>query len=380
MKNSYDAIVIGVGAMGSATVFQLARRGLRVLGLDRYDIPNDMGSSHGATRMIRLTIQEDPSYVPLVRRAYQLWHDLENLTGEKLLVTTGSIRAGPEGSQMFEGSRRACEEHHIPHEVLTGPEVNRRYPGYRLPEDTMAVYQADGGFLLSELCIVNHVAAALDLGAEVHGREQVLDWEPTASGVTVRSDHGTYWAKNLVVSSGAWAAKILPQLAQSAVAERQVMAWFQPLRPELFRPGNFPVFGTLAEEGRFYGFPTYGERGGIPGFKVGRTHHLDQQVDPDYLDREIHWEDEQLLRNFTQRYFPDAAGPALSLKTCMFTNSPDEHFILDTLPGFPQVSVATGFSGHGFKYSSVVGEIMADLAQHGETDHDIGLFRLSRFQ
>ena len=239
----------------------------------------------------------------------------------------------------------------------------------------MAVYQAAGGFLLSERCIVNHVAAALDLGGEVHGREQALDWEPTAEGVRVNTDRGTYTAKNLVVCSGAWTSKVLPDLAKSTAVERQVLAWFQPRRPELFRPDTFPVFGVMADEGRFYGFPTYG----IPGFKIGRTHHLDQQVDPDLMDREIHPEDEAILRDFTSQYFPEAAGPALALKTCMFTNSPDEHFILDTLPDFPQVSVAAGFSGHGFKHSSVVGEIMADLAQHGETAHDIGLFRLGRF-
>ncbi len=372
----YDAIVIGVGAMGSAAVYQLARRGVRVLGIERYDIPNEMGSSHGVSRMIRLTIQEDPSYVPLVRRAYELWHELENASGERLLYTTGSIRAGLEGSQMFEGSKEACEAHHIPHQILTGPEVNRRFPGYQLSEDTMAVYQADGGFLLSERCIVNHVAAALELGAEVHGRERVLDWEPTPQGVEVRTDRGAYSAGRLVVCSGAWSAKLVTQLAQSTSVERQVLAWFQPKRPELFRPDVFPVFGVLAEEGRFYGFPTYG----VPGFKIGRTHHREQRTDPDCLDREIHQEDEDLLRDFTAKYFPHAAGPALALKTCMFTNSPDEHFILDRLPDFPQVSVAAGFSGHGFKHSSTVGEIMADLVQHGETPHDIGLFRLDRFQ
>ena len=371
----YDAIVIGVGGMGSATVYQLARRGLRVLGIERYDIPNEMGSSHGVTRMIRLTIQEDPSYVPLVRRAYELWHQLENASGERLLFTTGSIRAGFEGNQMFEGSKKALETHQIPFELLTGPEANRRFPGYQLPEDVLAVYQADGGFLLSERCIVAQVAAALDLGAEVHGRERVLAWEPTTEGVEVRTDRGAYSARKLIVCAGAWAAKLVPQLAESAVPERQVLAWFQPLRPELFRPDTFPVFGIVVEEGRFYGFPSFG----VPGFKVGRTHHLEQQVDPDLVDREIHPEDEEVLRDFTSRYFPQAAGPALALKTCLFTNSPDEHFILDVLPGYPQVSVAAGFSGHGFKYSSVVGEIMADLAQNGETRHDIDLFRVERF-
>ncbi len=372
----YDAIVIGLGGMGSAALYQLARRGLKVLGLERYDIPNDMGSSHGVTRMIRLTVQEHPSYVPLVRRAYTLWRQLENVSGERLLFTTGSLRAGSEGNRMFDGSLEACEAHGIPYEVMTGPEINRRFPGYQLPKEILGVYQPDGGFLLSEQCIVAHVAAALNQGAEAHGREQVLEWTPTAAGVEVRTDRGSYAARKLVVCSGAWTAKLLPQLAESAVPERQVLGWFQPLAPDLFRPRSFPVFGLVVEEGRFYGFPSYG----IPGFKVGRTHHLDQQVDPDHMDRDVHLEDEELLLDFTKRYFPQAAGPVLALKTCLFTNSPDEHFILDVLPEFPQVSVAAGFSGHGFKYCSVVGEIMADLAQHGDTSHDLSMFRLARLQ
>ncbi len=372
----YDAIVIGVGGMGSAAVYHLARQGVRVLGIERYDIPNEMGSSHGVTRMIRLSIQEGPSYVPLVRRAYELWRQLENVAGERLLFTTGSIRAGIESNQMFQGSKEACDAHNIPYEVLTGPETNQRFPGYQLPEEAMAIYQPDGGFLLSERCIVAHVAAALDLGAEVHGRERVLGWEPKGDGMQVRTDRGAYSAHNLIVCSGAWTAKLLPHLVELAKPERQVLAWFQPKRPQLFSPDTFPVFGLVVDEGRFYGFPSFG----IPGFKVGRTHHLEQQVDPDTMDRESHLEDENVLRDFTRRCFPQAAGPTLSLKTCLFTNSPDGHFILDVLPGLPQVSVAAGFSGHGFKYCSVVGEIMADLAQHGDTPHDLSMFRLARFQ
>jgi sarcosine oxidase len=370
----YDAIVIGMGAMGSATAYNLARRGLRVLGIERYDIPNEMGSSHGVSRMIRLQYHEDPSYVPLVRRAYELWHQLELIAGERLLFTTGSVRAGPEGSSMFEGSREACVTHGIPHQIMTGPEVNRQYPGFRLPEDMLAVYQADGGFLLSERCIVAYVFAAMELGAEIHGREQVLGWEPSGDGVEVHTDRDTYRARKMAVCSGSWTSTLVPELAELAVPERQVLAWFQPLRPELFRLGTFPAFGLLVDEGRFYGFPPYG----IPGFKVGRTHHRDQRVDPDQMQREPDSEDEKLLRDFTQRYFPDAAGPTMALKTCLFTNSPDEHFIIDLHPDYPQVAIAAGFSGHGFKFSSVIGEIMADLCQTGQSTHEMGLFRLDR--
>lgn len=371
----FDAIVIGVGGMGSSTVYHLARRGLKVLGLERYDIPNEMGSSHGVTRMIRLAYHEHPSYVPLMQRAYELWHQLENEAGERLLITTGSIRGGTEDSSIFRGSKEACDIHHLPYEVLEGPEINQRFPGYQLPEDVLAVYQADGGFLLSERCIVAYVSGALELGAEVHGREQVLNWEPWGDGIKVQTDKDNYTAESLVICAGSWVYKLVPDLAEYAVPERQVLAWFQPNQPKLFQPQTFPVWGLEMDEGRFYGFPSYG----IPGFKVGRYHHLNEQVDPDTMDREPNAYDEEVLRDFTRRYFPDAAGPILSLKTCLFTNTPDEHFILDRLPDYPQVCIAAGFSGHGFKFCSVVGEIMADLSQRRETSHDLSLFRLERF-
>ena len=372
--NEYDAIVIGAGGMGSSVLYHLARRGLRALGIERYDVPNDMGSSGGLSRMIRLSYHEHPSYVPLVRRAYELWQQLENGFGQRLLVTTGSLRGGDEGSALFQGSKLACDINHLPYQILAGPEINQRFPGYQLPEDVLAVYQAEGGFLNSERCIIAHVTAALELGAQVHGREQVLDWEPSGDGVRVETDRGSYTARNLVVCAGAWAAKLVPELTQWAVPERQVLAWFLPSRPELFRPEAFPVFGLEVEEGRYYGFPSYE----IPGFKVGRYHHLSQEVDPDTMDRDVHPEDEETLRSFTSRYFPLAAGPTLALKTCMFTNSPDGHFIIDRHPQYPQVSIAAGFSGHGFKFCSVVGEIMADLVQKGETTHDLSLFRMDR--
>ncbi len=370
----YDAIVIGVGGMGSAALYHLACRGLRALGIERYDVPNDMGSSGGLSRMIRLSYHEHPSYVPLVRRAYELWQQLENGFGQRLLVTTGSLRGGDEGSALFQGSKLACDINHLPYQILAGPEINQRFPGYQLPEDVVAVYQAEGGFLNAERCIIAHVTAALELGAQVHGREQVLDWEPSGDGVRVETDRGSYTARNLVVCAGAWAAKMVPELTRWAVPERQVLAWFLPSRPELFRPEAFPVFGLEVEEGRYYGFPSYE----IPGFKVGRYHHLSQGVDPDTMDRDVHPEDEETLRSFTSRYFPLAAGPTLALKTCMFTNSPDGHFIIDLHPKYSQVSIAAGFSGHGFKFCSVVGEIMADLAQDSETAHDLSLFRLDR--
>ena len=373
---SYDAIVIGVGGMGSAAVYHLARRGLQVLGLEKHAIPHEMGSSHGYSRMIRYTLQEHPSYVPLVRRSYELWHEMEETAGEELMVTTGSIRAGAPDSPFFLNAQEACDLHSIPYEILTASEVNKRFPGYRFPEEISSVYQADGGFLLPERCIVTHVQAAERAGADVHSQETVLDWEIRGAGVQVRTDRDTYTAGRLVVTAGPWAANLVPELAAYAVPERQVMGWFQPKRPELYAAEAFPVFGVFTEEGRYYGFPSHA----VPGFKIGRAHHLLQKVDPDAIDREVHPEDEDILRQAVNRYFPLAAGKLLDGKTCMYTNTPDEHFMIGTLDGQPQVSVAAGFSGHGFKFASVIGEIMADLAQNGATEHDINLFRLDRFK
>jgi len=371
----YDAIVIGVGGMGSATVYHLARRGWKVLGLEQYGIPHEMGSSHGYSRMIRYTLQEHPNYVPLVHRAYQLWRELEGASGDTLVVTTGSVRAGPPDSLFFKNAQESCDAHNIPYEILTAPEINKRFPGYQFPDEISSIFQSDGGFLLPEQCIVNHVRAAEESGAEIHSQETVVDWEPRSDEIMVRTDKGVYMARRLVVTAGAWAGKLVPAVREHAIPERQVLGWFEPENPGLFRPETFPVFGMLTEEGRYYGFPTYS----VPGFKIGRSHHLLQKVDPDQMDREVHAEDEAILRKAVSRYFPQAAGRLLERKTCIYTNTPDEHFMIGVLPGLPQVSVAAGFSGHGFKFASVIGEIMADLAQNGETNHDISLFRLDRF-
>jgi sarcosine oxidase len=370
----FNVIVIGVGGMGSATCYQLARRGKRVLGLEKYDIPHDLGSSHGYTRIIRLAYYEHPSYVMLLKRAYELWDELEQRTHEKLLHITGSIDAGPADSWVFKGSLQSCVEHDLPHEVLTGKELSGRFPGYQLPFETLALYQPQGGFLVPERCTVTFAEAAQAFGAEIHGREEVLGWEPVGDRVRVITNRAEYEADRLVITAGAWDSRLLPFLRGLAVPERQVLAWLQPERPELFTPERFPVFNLLADEGRYYGFPVYG----VPGFKFGKYHHFEETGYPEQLQFEPSRRDEEMLREFAARYFPLGAGPTMTLKACLFTNSPDNHFIIDLHPEFPQVSFAAGFSGHGYKFASVIGEIMADLAERGQSRHDIDLFRLER--
>ncbi len=372
----YDVIVIGVGGMGSAAVYHLARRGAKVLGLEQFDIPHSLGSSHGVNRIIRLAYAEGSGYVPLLHRAYALWRELELVAGERLLFITGSIDAGGEDSTIVRGSLASCVEHSLRYELLDARGLESRHPGYRLPTGMVGVYQPDGGFVLSERCIIAHVEMAHRLGAEVHGREQVLSWEVGEEGVRVTTTRSSYLSEKLVITAGPWAATLVPQLAKRAVPERQVLIWTHPSRPEYFRLGAFPVFNIEVPEGRFYGFPIYG----IPGFKIGKYHHLAEKLDDlSAMDRDVHQKDEDVLREGIRLYFPDADGPTMALKTCLFTNSPDEHFIIDLHPDFPTVSLAAGFSGHGFKFCSVVGEIMADLALNSDTQHNIDMFRLKRF-
>lgn len=374
-RRSFDAIVIGVGGMGSAACFHLARRGQRVLGIERFDIPHEFGSSHGVNRIIRLAYYEHPSYVPLLRRAFHLWRDLESISGERLLVVTGSIDASASDGEVFNRSLQSCEVHDLPHEIFSSDELTRRFPGYRLPADHRALYQPDGGFLLSERCIVAHVMGAQGAGAEIHARERVLSWQGDRHGIRVTTDRETYRANRLIVAAGPWIGDVVPALAPLAIPERQVLAWFQPNRPSTFVPDRFPVFNLMVDEGRFYGFPVYG----VPGFKVGRYHHLEEAVDPEAMKRQPTVTDEALLRDFTTRYFPDAAGPTMALRTCLFTNTPDKHFILDRHPDDSRVILASPCSGHGFKFCSVIGEVLADLTENGATRHDIALFRLDRF-
>jgi sarcosine oxidase len=370
----YEVIVIGVGGMGSAACYHLARRGRRVLALEQFALGHEMGSSHGISRIIRLAYFEHPSYVPLVRRAYELWRDLESTCGERLFFRTGSLDIGLPGNGLFEGSLAACQMHGIDHEILTGREINGRFPGYRVPAESVAVLQADGGYLMSERCVAVHASLAVRHGAEIRVCEPVRAWRVVSDGVRVTTDLGVYDADRLIITAGAWASALVPSLVPFAVPERQVVGWFAPRMPALYTPSRFPVFNMRMPEGAYYGVPMAGR----PGLKVGRWHHPRELVDPETMDRECHDRDERLLRRCVERYFPAAAGPTLALSACCFTNSPDEHFIIDVHPEFARVAVAAGFSGHGFKFSSVVGEILADLIEDGCTGHDITLFRLAR--
>lgn len=373
---SYDVIVVGAGGMGSATAYHLARRGARVLLLERFGIAHEQGSSHGYTRIIRLAYFEHPSYVPLLVRAYELWEEAERESGATLLHITGSLDAGAPDSRTVTGSLHSCQVHGLPHELLTSAELSHRFPGYRLPDELQAVWQPRGGFLVPESCIATHVALAARHGAAVQVNERVLGWDVQGDGVAVTTDRGRYEAGQLVVAAGSWTGAIVPSLQRWLVPERQVLAWFDLPDRDLFAPSRFPVFNLDLAGEHWYGFPEFG----VPGFKIGCYHHLREAVDPDTLDRSaVTPRDVALLRSVVRHCFPAVGEDALLTKTCLFTNTPDEHFILDRLPEAPQVVIAHACSGHGFKFSSVIGEIAADLALDGATRHDIALHRLARF-
>jgi sarcosine oxidase len=374
--NEYEVIIIGLGAVGSSVLYQLAQREEWILGLERMRVPNNPRSSYGATQLIPLTNQEDPVSQLLVGRSNELWQELNTACGDQLVYNTGSIHAGPTGSAAVEESKKAYDMNHLPYQMLTGSEVNQYFPGSQLPEDMEAVFRGEGGFLLSERCIINQVALGLALGANIRPRERVLDWEPTSQGVKVITDKDTYSARKLVVCSREWTDKLLPQMARRPRVERQVMGWFKAQSPWLIRQDVFPTFDVSAEEGRFRSVPDYGKA----GFNIGYTPREKQLIDPDYVDREVHQEDEALLMDFATRYIPGSVGSTLSFKTSMPNAGPEQPPILDTLPGFPQVIVAAGFSGVNFLFSSVAGEIVADLAQNDETEQDTSMFRLDRLQ
>lgn len=373
---AFDVIVVGVGAMGAATCWQLARKGKRVLGIDRFDIPNAMGSSHGVNRIIRLAYFEHPLYVPILRRAYELWRETETLAGEQLLWITGSLDAGAADSAIVLGSLESCRQHGLAHELLSAAEVSARFPGYALPNGFMAVHQPDGGFVASERAIVAAASLALSAGAVLRGQEAVRAIERVpGGGVRVETDKGRYEAGQVVVAAGAWIGALVPSLARIAVPERQALGWFQPKVPEKFALGRFPVSNLKSDIGHFYQFPVFG----VPGFKIGLYHHLREQGAPEMLSRDVTAADERALRQALEAFFPDADGELLALRTCMFTNTPDEHFILDRLPDFEEVIVASPCSGHGFKFSSAIGEILATMAQGQPSPFDLSPFALSRF-
>jgi sarcosine oxidase len=373
---SFDVAVIGLGVIGSAALAALARRGRRVVGIDRFAAGHDRGSSHGTTRVIRLGYFEHPSYVPLLRAAYPLWRELEVRSGRSLLSITGILEIGAPESDLVTGTLRSSRLHNLAHDILDPPSLTKRFPAFRLPGNFVGVFQPDGGFVRAEPTVAALQALARGAGAELRMEERVLAVEPRRDGVLVKIPHGDVFSRSAVVAAGPWLKSLLPQFPVPIRVTRQVLGWFEPAERARarFTAERFPVFLLQNPDGIFYGFPA--ESGGV---KVAKHHHADETVDADYYDRTVSNTDEAMIRVALKAHLPDADGRLLAARTCLYTMMPDGDFVLDQLPGCRQIIVASPCSGHGFKFAPVIGEILADLAVTGRTDHDISRFSLARF-
>ena len=377
----YDVIVAGLGGMGSPTAYELAARGKKVLGLERHAHGHDRGSSHGGSRLIRQAYFEDPAYVPLVLRAYELWERLEAASGRDLMTLCGGLMLGRPGSKVLEGSLRSAREYDLPCETLGAEEVRRRFPALAPNRGTVALYEASAGFIDPGAAIDAQLEVAVDLGADLRFEEPVLSWEAADSGegVRVETPEAVYEAERLVLAPGAWASSLLAEIGLPLEPERRVICWFEPEGDTgPFLPGNFPVFIWEPEDGNtFTCFPLVeGERGvKTVFFRAGGV-----PCDPDTLDRRVREDEIEFARRYVDEYVPALSGRCLATDVCMYTNTPDEHFVIDLHPNYPQVSFASPCSGHGYKFATVVAEILADLATEGATRHPIGMFSSRRFQ
>jgi sarcosine oxidase len=371
---AHDVIVVGLGGMGSAAAYHLAARGQKVLGLDQYGPAHDRGASHGGSRVIRQSYFEGPDYVPLLLRAYDLWEQLARDSGRDVITLTGGVMAGSPESRTVAGSRRSAEEWDLDHEMLDAAELRRRFPTMTPRPGEVALYESRAGFVRPEATVAAHLTLATRHGARLRFHEPVESWTSLpGGGVQVRTATATYTAGQLVISPGPWAPRLLADLGVAFTIERQVQYWFQPtggVAP--FRPERHPIYIWEDAEGtQVYGFPAIdGPDGGakIAFFRRGI------RTEPEGLDRAVHDGEIAEMAAAAGSHLPDLPGRFLRGEPCLYSNTADEHFVIARHPGHEAVTVAAGFSGHGFKFVPVVGEILADLAVTGTTRHPISLF------
>lgn len=367
----FDVIVIGLGGMGSAAAYHLAARGQRVLGLEKFTPAHDKGSSHGGSRIIRQSYFEDPAYVPLLLRAYELWEQLAADSGRDVYRMTGGLFIGPPDCLTVAGSLKASQEWDLPHQVLGENEIRSRFPNFTPQPGDIALYEANAGFARPELTVQAHLDLAERAGATLRFGEEVLEWSETSGGVTVRTGTGTYTAGQVVICPGAWAPHLLADFGIPITVERQVLYWLDPVGgTDSFV--DHPIFIDENASGmQIYGFPAIdGPRGGVKVafFRKG------VECTPETIDRTVHESEIREMRDRVAELLPALDGPCLASATCMYSNTPDQHFVIARHPDCANVTVACGFSGHGFKFVPVVGEILADLAISGATAHPISLF------
>ncbi len=383
--NSYDAIVLGIGGVGSAALLSLASRGLKVLGLERFGIAHDRGSSHGQTRIIRQAYFEHSNYVPLALLSYELWEALEQGTGKQLVHQVGLVQVGPPDGEVISGVLRSAAEHRLPIEGFTSEEAMRRWPALEVPEGAAAVFETRAGYLRVEACVRAHAEAARRAGAELRTNETVVAWSVERSGeVVVQTDVGQYRAARLVIAPGAWAPQLLTDLGIAFEVLRKAVFWYSTEAPE-FGANELPCFlfemTELDEEGdpaahcEFYGFPAIDDLG------VKVAEHTGGIVvrDPLNVARELLPADQARVEAFTTACLPQLGYRLHAHRVCLYTMSPDRHFIVDRHPRHANVVFAAGLSGHGFKFTPVLGEALADLAIDGTTRLPIEFLGLRRF-
>jgi sarcosine oxidase len=371
---SWDVIVLGTGGMGSAAALELARRGRRVLGLDRYGPAHARGSSHGGSRIYRQSYLEDPAYVPLLLHGWDLWQRLAADAGTDVFVRTGGLYAGPAAGPTFGGSRRSAEQWDLPHQVLDRADLARRFRTFRLADGELALYEQRAGFARPEATVAAQLRLAAAAGVELRFDEPVESWE-AGPPARVRTAAGTYEADRLVLTSGAWAPELL-RLDLPLVVERHVMHWVAPAGPIGDYERN-PVFIFGDGPDQVYGFPAIDGPGGgvkISFFRAGEV------TTADTVDRAVRPAEVAELRARAAQVLPGLTGPGVAAVVCLYTTTPDHHFVIGRHPEHENVVVACGFSGHGFKFVPVVGEILADLALDGWTRHPIVLFDPMRFR
>jgi sarcosine oxidase len=372
---NYEAIVVGLGAMGSATLFHLARRGVRVLGLEQFSPGHSLGSSHGDTRIIRETYFEHPLYVPLVQRAHQLWRELEATTGTSLMRITGGLMIGPPDGMVVAGTLRSVREHRLPHEVLTAAEMAKRFPAFRLPDGAVAVFDPRAGYLDPEACTRAHLAAAVAAGAQTHFDEPVVDWSADSRRVRVVTASGEYLADRLVLCGGAWTQSLAHVPELSLTVERQSVFWFDPAPTSAYEPDWFPIYAYEFKMGTIcYGFPR------LPrGVKASVMHDGQTVTDPDHVDRRVSPEEAEPLRGALRPILPALAESKVrETSVCLFTNTRDHDFVIDFHPEHRNVLVSSPCSGHGFKFASAIGELQAGLVIDGATAFDLSPFAIGR--
>jgi sarcosine oxidase len=376
MSTPSDVIVVGLGGMGSAAAAHLARRGSRVTGLERFGPAHALGSSHGDSRVYRQAYFEDPDYVPLLLRAFELWQDLNVATGRDLLKVTGGLMIGPPSSRTVTGSRASAERWDLPHQMLDAAELHRRFPALHPRGDEIALWERNAGFARPEATVAAYLDQAGRAGADLHFHQAVTGWSADDGGVTVTTADDTFRAGRLVLAAGAWASQVVTDLGVPLRVERQVQFWFRPpggTGP--FAAERFPIYVWDRDDGlQIYGFPHDGTDTGVKVafFRRGTP------AEPDALRRDVDPGEVIPLLGFLRPRIPALDGPVVRAVPCMYTNTPDEHFVLGLHPSHPNVVVAAGFSGHGFKFVPVIGEILADLTLEGHSRLDIALFDPAR--